>query len=176
MKNMIVRASLFAFTLMLTACGGVSMERGPDGKYLGMTTVWHIDRSASRIAEYVEDGLNPNGSPKFKEVVKKVTVKRSDGSTVTEEVSTANLSVGPTVAGQATVAVVGGVSTAATQGAFGIAIAKEASKACKDGKCSGNGTVIYNDGSALSLSNSESNANSSVRTNGAPCTGPCLAH
>lgn len=173
MKEKLIMIAMLMASLTFGGCAGMSMEKGPDGKYLGMTTVWHIDRSASRIAEYVEDGVNPDGSPRFKEVGKKIVVKRSDGSTVTEEVSTANLSVGPTVAGQATVAVVGGVSTAATQGLFGLEIAKENAKRCANGNC---GTIIQNRNEAGALSNSESNAGASVRMNGSTCTTPaCLA-
>lgn len=176
-KSIEMRALLVVLVAFLTGCAGMSMEKRPDGTYLGMTTVWHPDRSASEIARFEEDGQNPDGSPRFKEVTKKVVVKRPDGSVAIEEVRDTHLSVGPTVAGQAAVAAVGGVTTAATQGIFGIQIAKETAKACRDGKCGGNGTVIYNNGKAEALSLSESGAKAAVNVSGGgTCTtGSCLA-
>ncbi len=70
--------------------------------------------------------------------------------------------------------VMGTVPAAATQGLFGLEIAKENAKRCANGNC---GTIIQNlnRNEAGALSNSESNAGASVRMNGSTCTGGCLA-
>ena len=150
--------ALLTLVALLSGCAG-SMKMLPDGTYVSMTPVGDtLDRSASVIGRY------------------KVVSKKPDGSPVFEEVSKADLAVGPTVGGQVITGVSGGVATAVTQGVFGIQIARENGKACRDGKCGGAGTVIYNNGKAEALSISESAAKAAVNVSGGTCTtGSCLA-
>lgn len=79
------------------------------------------------------------------------------------------------IAGKVVEAIAATVPAAVTQGLFGLKIADKNAERCSGGNCGG-GTVINNLNRAEALSGSESNANASVRMNGAPCTGPCLAH
>ena len=105
-------------TILLAGCATGGMKELPDGTYLNMTTVGDtLDRSASVIGKY------------------KIIGKDKDGNPIFEALDKSDMAVGPTVAGQAVVAVVGGVSTAATQGIFAVKAAKVAADACKDGKC-----------------------------------------
>lgn len=144
--------ALLTIVVFLTGCAG-SMKMLPDGTYVGMVTVGDtLDRSASVIGRYKAVGKNKDGSPIF------------------EEVGKSDLAVGPTVGGQVITGVTTGAATAATQGVFGIAIAKETAKACRDGKCGGAGTVIYNNGKAEALSVSESAANAAVKANMSGCS------
>ncbi len=137
-------------TILLAGCATGGMKELPDGTYLNMTTVGDtLDRSASVIGKY------------------KIIGKDKDGNPIFEALDKSDMAVGPTVAGQAVVAVVGGVSTAATQGIFAVKAAKIAADACKDGKCGGNGTVVINDGSAMSYSGSSANAIADLKSNGA---------
>jgi len=165
MKEIGMRALLVVLVAFLTGCAGMSMQERPDGTFLGMTTVWHMDRSLSETAYFEKDGLHDDGKPRFKEITKTTVIKRPDGSTATEVAKDRHVAVGPTVAGQAAVAVVGGVATGATQGFFAVRAAKVMADAgCKGDAC---GTQILNvvEG-ATALSASQATARTRTRVDG----------
>ncbi len=160
-KSIEMRALLAILVVFLVTGCATSLKQHADGTWTEAITVADgPDRSATIISTYSADAVDKNGKLLGAKLLKP-----------------RDLAVGPTVAGQATVAVVGGVTTAATQGIFGIQIAKETAKACRDGKCGGTGsTVIYNNGRAEALSLSESGAKAAVNVSGGTCTtGSCLA-
>lgn len=160
-KSIEMRALLAILVVFLVTGCATSLKQHADGTWTEAITVADgPDRSATIISTYSADAVDKNGKLLGAKLLKP-----------------RDLAVGPTVAGQAAVAAVGGVTTAATQGIFGIQIAKETAKACRDGKCGGNGTVIYNNGKAEALSLSESGAKAAVNVSGGgTCTtGPCLA-
>lgn len=79
------------------------------------------------------------------------------------------------ILGEVTKAIAGTVPAAATQGLFGLEIAKKNDERCANGNCGGTIIQNLNRNEAGALSNSESNAGASVRMNGSTCTGGCLA-
>ena len=171
MKEIGMRALLVVLVAFLTGCAGMSMQERPDGTFLGMTTVWHMDRSLSETAYFEKDGLHDDGKPRFKEITKTTVIKRPDGSTATEVAKDRHVAVGPTVAGQAAVAVVGGVATGATQGFFAVKGTKvTANGGCKGESC-GNKFFIQG-GNAGALSASNAGAATTV-TSGLSCGTNC---
>jgi hypothetical protein len=169
-KNLAMRA-LLAVVVLLAGCAG-SMKMLPDGRYLNATTVGDtLDRSATRVAVYKVVGKDDQGNPIFEEEVKKTFVgKNADGTPAYLTESASSLAVGPTVGGQAAVAVAGGVATALTQGMFAIRAAKiNADAGCKGASC---GTTIVNQvrsGDTTALSMSAADAAASLRAGGNMC-------
>lgn len=137
---------------LLAGCGGSLVQRADGTWFEAVTVKAGMDRSGTSFSDYKADGVDDKGR-----LINPRLLKERD------------LAVGPTVEGQAVVAVVGGVSTAATQGIFAVKAARISADACKDGGCgkSGGDNYILNNPTAAAYSGSNANANADVKVNGA---------
>ncbi len=144
---------------LVTGCA-TGLKQHADGTWIEALTVADgPDRSGTVFSSYSADGVDKDGK-----LIGAKLLKPRD------------ISVSQTVVGQATVAVAGGVTTAATQGIFGVAIARENAKAgCKGTTC-GNQFLIQGGqgGTAAAMSASNAAADAATRiTDGLSCGTNC---
>lgn len=139
-RSILVSLVLAFFSLLLGACS--SMERLPDGTYLGIHGVANLNHASSLTARWRDTGeKDAEGRPIMEEVrVEKLLGTKPDGTPIFAKVNSGETINGPSVAGQMAVAAVAGPGTAVVNGVFGKEIAK-------DGKCANGancGTVVNN--------------------------------
>ena len=147
-------ATLVVF--VITGCAS-SLKQHADGTWSEAVTVGDgSDRSGTLFSSYSAEGVDKDGK-----LVGAKLLKPRD------------LSVGPTVVGQAAVAVVGGVTTAGTQGLFAVRAAHiNAEAGCRGASC---GTQVFVQG-AQAAAFSASQANAGARANaggGLSCSTNC---
>ncbi len=158
MKESFMKVLLVVLATFLVAGCASSLKQHADGTWIEAVTVGDgIDRSGTVFSTYSADGIDKEGK-----LIGAKLLKPRD------------ISVGQTVAGQAAVAVVGGVATAATQGYFMVKGTKvTANGGCKGESC-GNKFFIQGGqgGNAGALSASNAGAATTV-TSGLSCGTNC---
>jgi hypothetical protein len=166
-RSLFLSLVLTILSLLLGACS--SMERLPDGTYLGIHGVSNLNHASSLTARWRDTGeKDAEGRPIMVEVkVEKLLGTRPDGTPIFADVKSGETINGPSVAGQMAVAAVAGPGTAVTNGIFGKEIAKI-------GKCAAGancGTVFNNQAIAEALNQNKNEGKVGV-TVGAGATSP----
>lgn len=143
MNRIVTRLIMLGMVLVLSACAEGTKVL-PDGRLLAMNTVGDsLDRSASYTSIYNRVGTNPDGSPLYAEAVP------------------GDLTVGPTVAGQAIAAAVPSMGTAAVNGISANAVAR--TNQCKsEAGCNNGGNINLQVQGAQALAGSQSDSNANV--------------
>lgn len=158
MKESFMKVLLTVLATFLVAGCASSLKQHADGTWIEAVTVADgIDRSGTVFSTYSAEGIDKDGK-----LIGAKLLKPRD------------ISVSQTVPGQAIVGGVGGVTTAVTQGIFGVAIARENAKAVCKGTTCGNQFFIQGGqgGYAGALSASNAGAATTV-TGGLSCGTNC---